>query len=125
MATVLSPNISGTKHGGTEPYNAIFGVGFPLHKPYIMLIFLMATVLFDPLDNMAGFASFHFHNNFPLFQLEETSMTSTVSCPAMQSFFRPCLRSKRSLSKQRQISRTLDFVAEGFLCGRRKNAATP
>ena len=25
-------------NGGTEPYKAILGVGFPLHKPYIQLI---------------------------------------------------------------------------------------
>ena len=26
------------KNGGTEPYQAILGVGFPVHKPYIKLI---------------------------------------------------------------------------------------
>ena len=29
-----SPKVSGTQNGGTEPYNAILGLGFPLHKPY-------------------------------------------------------------------------------------------
>ena len=33
-----SPRISGTSNGGTDPYKAIFGVGVPLHKPYIQLI---------------------------------------------------------------------------------------
>ena len=28
----------GTKNGGTEPYKAVLGVGFPLHKPYTQLI---------------------------------------------------------------------------------------
>ena len=35
---VSSPNFSGASNGGTEPYKAILGVGFPLHKPYILLI---------------------------------------------------------------------------------------
>ena len=35
---VLSPRVSGTQNGGTEPYNAILGMGFPLHKPYMQLI---------------------------------------------------------------------------------------
>ncbi len=35
---LISPRISGTYNGGTEPYKAILGVGFPLHKPYIQLI---------------------------------------------------------------------------------------
>ena len=30
---VHSPKVSGTQNGGTEPYKAILGVGFPLHKP--------------------------------------------------------------------------------------------
>ena len=34
---LISPKVSGTEHGGTEPYKAILGVGFPLHKPYIQL----------------------------------------------------------------------------------------
>ncbi len=33
-----SLRISGTQNGGTEPYKAIWGAGFPLHKPYIQLI---------------------------------------------------------------------------------------
>ena len=33
-----SPGVSGTQNGGTEPSKAIFGMGFPLHKPYIQLI---------------------------------------------------------------------------------------
>ena len=32
-----SPKVSGTKNAGTEPYRAILGVGFPLHKHYIQL----------------------------------------------------------------------------------------
>ena len=41
-------------------------------------------------------------------------------------FFRPCLRSKRSASKQRQNSRTLDLVAEVFfLLGTKTTEATP
>ena len=31
---LLSPKVSGTQNGGTEPYKAILGVSFPLHKPY-------------------------------------------------------------------------------------------
>ena len=30
-----SSKILGTKNGGTVPYKAILGVGFPLHNPYI------------------------------------------------------------------------------------------
>ena len=30
----LSPKVSGTKNGGTVPYKAILGMGFPLHKVY-------------------------------------------------------------------------------------------
>ena len=33
-----SPRVSSTNIGGTEPFNAILGVVFPLHKPYIQLI---------------------------------------------------------------------------------------
>ena len=33
-----SPRVSGTQNGGTGPYKAILGVGFPLHKPYIQLV---------------------------------------------------------------------------------------
>ena len=33
----ISPRTSGTSNGGTEPYNAILGLGFSLHKPYIQL----------------------------------------------------------------------------------------
>ena len=29
-----SPGVSGTWNGGTKPYKAILGMGFPLHKPY-------------------------------------------------------------------------------------------
>ena len=32
-----SPKVSGTYNAGTEPYKAILGLGFPLHKPYIKL----------------------------------------------------------------------------------------
>ncbi len=32
-AVFFSPKVSGTQNGGTEPYKAILGVGFPLHKP--------------------------------------------------------------------------------------------
>ena len=35
---VWPPGVSGTKNGGTEPYKAILGMGFPLQKPYIQLI---------------------------------------------------------------------------------------
>jgi len=38
FALKISPRISGTYNGGTEPYKAILGLGFPLHKPYIQLI---------------------------------------------------------------------------------------
>ena len=32
--TILRLKDSGTKNGGTEPYKAVLGVRFPLHKPY-------------------------------------------------------------------------------------------
>ncbi len=32
--------ISGTQNRGTEPYKAVLGTGFPLHKPYIQLIYI-------------------------------------------------------------------------------------
>ena len=35
---LFSPRILGTQNGGTEPYKAVLGMGFPLHKPYIQLI---------------------------------------------------------------------------------------
>ena len=43
--TIWSPRISGTYNGGTEPYKAILGVGFPLQKPYIQLIKVSTSIL--------------------------------------------------------------------------------
>ena len=41
-----SPRISGTQNlECTEPYKAILGVGFPLHKPYIKLIYVSTSIL--------------------------------------------------------------------------------
>ena len=41
----LSPTISGTLNGGTVPYKAVLGVGFPLHKPYIQLTWVSTSIL--------------------------------------------------------------------------------
>ena len=44
--SVWSPKVSGTKNAGTEPYKAMLGVGFPLHKQYPYSLYRWGDVLF-------------------------------------------------------------------------------
>ena len=55
----LSPRISGTQNGGTEPYKAILGMGFPSHKPYIHTAYIGEYLHFRSLIFLVNSTGFY------------------------------------------------------------------
>ena len=57
----FSPKVSSTQNGGTEPYSRLFwGVGFPLHKPYIHTAYVgFRTSILGTCRNVGCFLNHH------------------------------------------------------------------